>query len=86
VEEKHLARLLSIAVVPRFRRCGIGKKLLAALIESTKKEGSRGMKLEVNESNARALNLYQSFGFQVQEKISNYYPDGRAAVVMVLKW
>jgi len=86
MEKKQLAHLLSIAVFPEFRKIGIGKKLLAALIESAKKEGGQAMKLEVSKSNRPAISLYRSFGFSVQEKVLKYYPDGKDALVMVLEW
>jgi ribosomal-protein-alanine N-acetyltransferase len=48
--------------------------------------GARWLWLEVRESNAPALNLYQSFGFQQVGFRKDYYPAGRttreSAVVM----
>ncbi len=86
LEEKQFAHLLSIAVASKFRKNGIGKKLLTTLISSTKKQSSRGMKLEVSESNQVAISLYRSLGFSEQRMALNYYPDGADALVMVLKW
>jgi ribosomal-protein-alanine N-acetyltransferase len=48
--------------------------------------GASYLWLEVRESNAPALNLYQSFGFQQVGLRKDYYPAGRttreSAVVM----
>jgi len=64
--------ILTIAVDPAARRCGVGKCLLAALID-TLREDSDVIFLEVRESNAAARSLYASFGFAELGKRRGYY-------------
>jgi len=53
-----------IAVLPDFRRKGIGKELLKKLLDILKEEGVEEVFLEVRESNIPAIELYRRFGFK----------------------
>jgi len=70
-----VTHLLNIAVLPRFRRHGIGSGLLERAIEELKcsQHGSRFLTLEVRESNLAAINLYKKFGFGVIGRRKGYY-------------
>ncbi len=79
----HEIHITNLAVHPDWRRRGVGKRLLAfAMAEG----GSRGVTLaflEVRPSNAQALKLYESLGFQVIGRRAGYYFDtGEDALVM----
>ncbi|HEV2198286.1 MAG TPA: GNAT family N-acetyltransferase [Bryobacteraceae bacterium] len=63
--------ILNLAVAPAARRRGVARKLLKAELASTKGVWF----LEVRESNAAALGLYQRFGFQQVGKREAYYQD-----------
>ena len=52
-----------ISVDKDFWGLGIGRALTAASVECAKKAGFEQMELEVVAENARAVNLYRSFGF-----------------------
>ncbi len=54
----------SIAVLPPYRRRGVGRALMFALAESAKLHGVTHLQLEVNEDNAIALTLYDGLGFR----------------------
>lgn len=54
---------LAIAVVPDWRRRGIGKDLLAALLEQARADGVKALSLSVRRDNP-AIALYESFGFR----------------------
>lgn len=53
--------IANVAVDPNHRRCGIARKLVAAAIEQG--TSLSRLTLEVRESNAPAIALYQSLGF-----------------------
>jgi ribosomal-protein-alanine N-acetyltransferase len=73
------SELLNLAVDPAFRRCGIGRRLLAAINASH----TGGLWLEVRESNAVARNFYKSLGFCETGRRPGYYPDcNEGAIVM----
>lgn len=78
--------VVSIAVREGFRERGVGKRLLDRLMEDLAALGAERMRLEVRESNGRAIALYSAAGFEEKEKIKNYYADGESALVMWLTW
>ncbi|MEM2128265.1 MAG: ribosomal protein S18-alanine N-acetyltransferase [Candidatus Methanomethylicaceae archaeon] len=81
---RSLGHIISIAVEKDFRGKGIGKKLLHELIKRLSGMGAKKIRIEVRESNEIAINLYKKMGFTTKEKISRYYPDGEAALVMFI--
>jgi len=83
IDEVHL---LNITVAPAFHRQGWARCLLQSLSLWSQAQGANCLWLEVRESNAPALSLYKSFGFQQVGLRKDYYPAGRttreSAVVM----
>lgn len=80
------AHVTNIAVLPSFRGRGLGKKLLAAMIETAKAGGAASMTLEVRASNEAAKKLYTGFGFKECGVRPGYYTDNREdAVIMWLE-
>lgn len=64
------------AVVPRFRRKGVGRALM---VETMKRYESLGVKkaaLEVFCQNQRAQALYREFGYQIADHLVSYRLDG----------
>lgn len=57
------ANITNIAVLPGYRRIGVGENLIRYLIDEVKKRDIRGITLEVRESNEAAINLYSKLGF-----------------------
>ena len=55
---------------PEFRGAGIAKFILYHLIQSC---SSRDIVLHVSADNAAAVLLYQSFGFKIEERVSDFY-------------
>ena len=47
---------------------GLGKMMMAHLIESAKNQHIKNIRLSVDNDNVRATNLYTSFGFKLTEK------------------
>jgi ribosomal protein S18 acetylase RimI-like enzyme len=61
----HRATIISMFVSSKFRRQGIGKKLLKMLLDSVMANPRiRSIKLEVNVNAPHAIKLYESFGFK----------------------
>ena len=80
VDEAHVT---TISVHPDWRRQGIGRRLMVALLELAVDIGARRMTLEVRPSNAGARALYEEFGFVVAGRRPGYYSDdGEDALVM----
>ena len=76
----------NLAVDPAYRRQGIGRSLLQAVIDEAKHEGRGRITLEVRRSNEAAQRLYQSVGFVSQGIRKGYYSDdGEDAVIMALE-
>ena len=74
--------IMNVAVDPDRRRQGIGTALLADLLRRIDGHGAR-FTLEVRESNAGAIELYERFGFRAAGRRRRYYQDnGEDAVVM----
>ncbi len=69
--------VLNLAVAPRYRRRGVARALLAAVICSGK------WFLEVRESNTAARRLYASAGFQEIGRRRGYYSNPREDAVQV---
>ena len=81
------ATLFNIAVDPDYQRQGLGRALLEHLIDELEKRGVATLWLEVRASNAAAIALYESLGFNEATIRRNYYPttDGREdAIIMAL--
>jgi ribosomal-protein-alanine N-acetyltransferase len=68
-----IARIISIAVHPNYRRMGLGESLLREAIEDMKRLGVRKVLLEVKVDNKAAINLYSKVGFKVNSILKGYY-------------
>jgi ribosomal-protein-alanine acetyltransferase len=65
--------ILNVAVSPESRGQGVGALLLDAAIEELSGRNVTRLYLEVRESNAAAIALYQSRGFRQLTSRRNYY-------------
>jgi [ribosomal protein S18]-alanine N-acetyltransferase len=72
VDEAHIT---TFAVLPQWRRRGIGGRLLLALMHLSIELGARVMTLEVRLSNHPARALYRQFGFRPVGIRPRYYSD-----------
>ena len=77
-----VARLYSLTVAPSHRGKGIASALLAAGEADARQRGCDRVRLEVRQSNATAIRLYERHGFRVMAQIPSYYPDGETAARM----
>jgi ribosomal-protein-alanine N-acetyltransferase len=71
------AEILTVGVVPAARRQGIGRLLLAELLEHARERGARQVYLEVRVDNTAALALYESDGFARVGLRRGYYANGQ---------
>lgn len=77
--------VFSVAVLPEYRRAGIGWALVTlGLNAMIVKENVGEVYLEVRESNSAAINLYKKFGMEVVGEVDKYYEDGEKAYVMAV--
>lgn len=67
--------ILNIAVDPRFKRKGIGRRMLAAALEIIPIGSGSKVLLEVRASNHSAIAFYRRYGFQAQAIRRAYYRD-----------
>lgn len=74
--------IISMAVDPKFRREGIGGRLLNFILDNFGKKEINALKLHVRTKNRGAIKFYQKFGFQVLKTVKNYYPNGEDTYLM----
>jgi ribosomal-protein-alanine N-acetyltransferase len=86
VQEVHL---LNITVAPESQGQGWARLMLDALSLWSRGRGAHWVWLEVRASNARAMRVYEAYGFRRVGERKNYYPASHNrredAVVMSLK-
>lgn len=74
-------QITNIATAKEARSRGIGKELLARLIDAGKRRGAEAFSLEVRDSNVPAIALYEQMGFQLAGVRKGFYrkptEDGR---------
>ena len=78
------AELLRIAVDKRYRRTGIGNKLMKDMISELVEAGTDRISLEVRAHNLPAIALYKKYGFEEIFVRENYYhnPDDDALILI----
>jgi ribosomal-protein-alanine N-acetyltransferase len=70
-----IARLYSLAVVPRLTGRGIGSALVAAVEKAARSRKCRFVRLEVHEKNHGAIVCYRKAGYQQFDRHNEYYED-----------
>ena len=71
--------IATVAVLPEYRRKGIGRSLLHACEVQLK---TPRLKLSVRASNQVAITLYEQEGYRTMDIWKAYYNDGENAIVM----
>jgi ribosomal-protein-alanine N-acetyltransferase len=74
--------VLTLAVIPKVRRQGVGLRLLEASLAHAAARGARTAFLEVAISNVAARGLYARAGFEGAGLRRRYYADGTDALVL----
>jgi len=78
------AEILTLGVLPRFRRRGIGRSLLAAVTDRVARAGGARLLLEVAADNFAAQALYGDAGFLEVGRRPGYYQRASAPSVDAL--
>jgi len=77
--------VVSIAVLPRYRRKGIAQALLNMSMDGMRFYKGKQCYLEVRVTNDAGVALYKKLGFEVSRTVHGYYSDGEDAYVMSKK-
>lgn len=77
-------QITNIAVLPEYRRRGIGKRLLLSIMEEAKKRDLSVISLEVRMSNQGALALYAACGWKQAGERKNFYRFPTESAVVML--
>jgi ribosomal protein S18 acetylase RimI-like enzyme len=79
---KSIAFVGRLAVNPSFQNKGIGKALLYYVEQEVKKIGSKKVRLQVRQSNTKAVDFYKKNGYNVLNELPNFYDEGADAYNM----
>ena len=74
--------VVSIAVLPQFRRKGVAQALINTAMEGMAYYKAKQCYLEVRVTNDTGMTLYKKLGFEVTRTVHGYYSDGEDAYVM----
>ncbi len=74
--------VVSVAVLPEYRRQGMGRELVTASLKALELHGAEECFLEVRTVNEEAVRLYKQMGFETVRSVSHYYHDGADAYLM----
>ena len=78
-----VGHIVSIGVLPKYRRLGIGSELMKKAMDALKNiYNCVEAYLEVRVSNTPAIKFYKKLGFEISRVIKGYYKDGEDAYVM----
>ncbi|MBE6690216.1 MAG: ribosomal-protein-alanine N-acetyltransferase [Ruminococcaceae bacterium] len=76
-------QITNVATHPEHRRQGLASLVLEALLQEARERKLAFVTLEVRESNAAAIALYEKFGFAVVGRRPHFYTEpAEAALVM----
>ena len=78
-------QITNIATLPSFRRRGLAKKVLLAMLDEARERKLSFVTLEVRESNFAAIALYEQLGFFELGKRPNFYRKPTEAAVIMEK-
>jgi ribosomal-protein-alanine N-acetyltransferase len=82
LDEGHI---VSFGIDPKWRKRGLGCKLLEDTLRAISLEGVRVVTLQARSSNTAAISLYQKLGFKIVGVRKKYYSDnGEDAITMRL--
>jgi ribosomal-protein-alanine N-acetyltransferase len=80
------AHILNLCVRADLRCRGLGRRMLALLVERAREAGNEAVFLEVRPSNRRAIALYESVGFTAVGRRKGYYQgEGGREDALVLR-
>lgn len=75
-------RILSVAVIPVYRRRGLGRELMEVMERECLRQRVSTVDLEVRADNDAATGLYRSMGYREKRLLSDHYGPGKHGVIM----
>ncbi len=78
--------ITNVAVLEHYRRQGIGRLLVSALVDFAKDKSLAFLTLEVRKSNTPAINLYKSNGFEEVGERKNYYTSPTENALLMTRY
>ena len=78
-------QITNVAVHPSCRRCGYGRAVTEALLQSAQERELEQVALEVRASNQPAIALYQAFGFEVLGTRKRFYRQPTEDALVMVK-
>ena len=82
LDEGHIS---NIAVLPEYRRRGLGSALLKAVLTRAEKLGLARIYLEVRASNDAARAMYEKYGFSADGRRLRYYEEPVEDAILMTK-
>lgn len=82
---KKTIRLTSIAILETYRNKALGKGFLVDVINRLKESQYQKITIEVDASNLRLIEWYESIGFKSSKLLNDFYAKGQAAYQMIYK-
>lgn len=78
-------QVTNIAVHPDHRRCGLGRRVLEAMLEEAERRGLTEISLEVRASNHAAISLYEQAGFSAVGRRRSFYKQPTEDALVMLR-
>ncbi|WP_369031260.1 MULTISPECIES: GNAT family N-acetyltransferase [Streptomyces] len=82
--DKKQGWILGLGVDARLRGHGLGRRLMAAVLDQLRAEGVVEAKLTVDPENSAAIALYGSCGFEQIDERKDYFGPGEHRLIMTL--
>lgn len=82
---KHMLRIYSIGILPKYQNIGIGNELLEYIKAYALSNNYASITLEASEKNTKLIDWYLSKGFVVLKTIKDYYLPGEDALKMGMR-
>ena len=79
---RRTGHIITIDVIEKARRAGVGSALLRAAEEKLLQAGATSVALETPVNNAAAIRFYKSEGYYVEKTLAGYYSNQMDALVM----
>ena len=74
--------IVTIDVLPKWRKKGIGTRLMSLAEDELRRRACRTVELEVSVDNKRAGRFYERLGYVKKRLLRDYYGKGRDAIMM----
>jgi len=81
IKNKELVEFIGIAIKPEFQKQGIGRGVMAIILEELK--NIKKIRVVTHPENSVAIKLYLSFGFTIKDRKENYFGDGEPRIELI---